>query len=1064
MARRKTGSDKQQALFADDPAPDAAPTSTAAAAADPTAGPAATCHRHWLDPRCGILASAADWLLAEARTAPGDGRGQGNTPSDDRIVDLSPFTVVVPGRAAGHRLIEILIDKTALPGPAKGGRSSQSGRLVPPQIVTLGTLPEELYEPAKPLADTATETLCWVVALTAANRRDRQLIAPLPEEPTDGDSDDADRSEPASRSTDDTFAAGSLDAARMMVSMHRELAAIGLSFADLSDAADGALPGFGDHARWQALARLEKVYLAEIDGLGFWDRQTARRVAVERGEVAFTGRIVLLATVDVDPLQRKMLAGVRGRIDALVPLPGDIGPDPEACFDDFGCLVPAAWQDRPLPLPLDRIAVVDDGDSQAVAVVEWIRGLADARSADEITVAVPDPAVVPAIEQRLATVGLAGRYAAGRTVERSSPWQFVRAIFAWMRRREFAPLADLLRCPDCIALLKRRAGEAIPAAIADGVALRHLPWEVDRDHLAAAASHPKERAENEAFVTILDCLDAWLAPLAAAATAVDAAQRSTRWQPAPARPPRPRRAAAKAGSTAGTSLAAAWVRGLRDACTAAVEGIDIDRDDASTRVFSHSLAALGEALADLETLPDRLVAAAGSAGMERLLLSGWGRSQLPPPQDPTAIELVGWLEVALDDSPALAITSCVEGCLPGSAGRDPLLPEPLRQALGLDSATRTAARDAWMLAVAAARDEFLVVVPRRAADGSPAVPSRLLFRRSPDEVVDAAKRLFATPRAEAMAGPPTVVPARLAVPAPSVVMAKSPADFPPMKVTEFRDYLACPYRYWLKHRLGLSTSSDEALELGPGDFGTLIHECLDRFGKNEAIASSTDPHEIGDWLSAALDRFIDERYGPGAAPAVFVQAELARRRLREFARVQADRTGEGWVIHATEQVVRSSAFVVDGIPVRLSGKIDRIDHHPEEDRWEVLDYKTSARGKTPDRTHRDSHGWIDLQLPLYRHLLVEVAGMPELDLAKPDRVGVGYFNVPARVEEIRIETASWTVPEYDSADDAAREVVRAVREERFWPPNDDAAGSFPEFDAICQTHTIRDEEDEGESA
>jgi hypothetical protein len=157
---------------------------------------------------------------------------------------------------------------------------------------------------------------------------------------------------------DATFATGSLDAARMMVSMHRELAANGLSFADLSRAADEALPGFGDHARWQALARLETVYLAEIDALGFWDRQTARRVAVERGEVTFGGRIVLLATVDVDPLQRRLLAGVRGRIDALIPLPSDIGPEAEACFDDFGCLVPAAWQDRPLPLPLDRIAVV----------------------------------------------------------------------------------------------------------------------------------------------------------------------------------------------------------------------------------------------------------------------------------------------------------------------------------------------------------------------------------------------------------------------------------------------------------------------------------------------------------------------------------------------------------------------------------------------------------------------------------------------------------------------------------------------------------------------------------
>ena len=1070
MARRKTPSDPQPSLFADDPPADRNPAGPAS-----TLGPAATCHRHWLDPRCGILASAADWLLAEARSAELDGRGPEGTGGGAAVVDLSAFTVVVPGRAAGHRLIEILIDKTAPPQRAHGG--GPGGRIIPPRTVTLGTLPEALYEPAKPLADTATETLCWVVALSAASHRDRHLIAPLPE--AEGNVDEAtdqpDRHAPGAlpptgalpatgADHNAAIATGALDAARMLVSMHRELAAHRLSFADLADAADEVLPGFGDHTRWQALARLEQDYLAEIDRLGFWDRQTARRVAVENGEVAFEGRIVLLATVDVDPLQRTLLAGVRGRIDALIPLPQGIGPDPEQGFDDFGCLVPEAWQNRPLPVPLERIAVVDDGESQAAAVVDWIRGLAATRSADEITVAVPDPAIVPALEQRLAAAGLAGRYAAGRTVERSSPWQFVHAIFAWLRRREFAALANLLRCPDCIALLQRRGVEAIPAAIADAIALRHLPWEVDREHLTRAASHPAERAENEAFVRILDAIDAWLAPLRSAAAALEAAQRLTLRPSASTRPPRPRRAKPAAAAAPAGTLAADWVRGVRGICSAAVEGIEIDRDDPATRIFSRSLAALGEALADLETLPDRLAAAAGSAGLERLLLSTWGRGQLPPPQQPEAIELVGWLEVALDDAPALAITSCVEGCLPGSAGRDPLLPEPLRQALGLDNATRTAARDAWMLAVAAARDDLLIVVPRRGADGSPVVPSRLLFRRSPDEVVAAAKRLFAPPRATATAGPPTVVPSRLVVPAPSLVVMPSPADFPPMRVTEFRDYLACPYRYWLKHRLELSTSGDEALELGPGDFGTLIHECLDRFGKNEAIASSADPREISDWLSAALDRFIDERYGPGAAPAVFVQAELARRRLREFARVQADRTGEGWVIHATEQIVRSSAFVVDGVPVALSGKIDRIDHHPDDGRWEVLDYKTSARGKTPERTHRDARGWIDLQLPLYRHLLVEVEGMPELDLANPLRVGVGYFNVAARVEEIRIETASWTMPEYDSADEAAREVVRAVREGRFWPRNDDAAGSFPEFDAICQTDTIRDDEDEGDSA
>lgn len=1056
MPRRKSASDPQQPLFSEEgPVAAAAP-------------PSAACRRHWLDPRCGILASAADWLLDAARSTEGPPPPGSEPPTPGAaLVDLSAFTVVVPGRAAGHRLVEILIDKRAASGPRSGDATPHEGSLIPPKIVTLGTLPEELYEPAKPLADTTTETLCWVVALAAASRRDRQLIAPLPDADEDQEADTASgrrkgsdaAAEPGPR---DSVAAGAFEAARMLVSMHRELAANGLSFADLSTAADKVLPGFGDHARWQALARLEQVYLAEIDALGFWDRQTARRVAIERGEVDFDGRIVLLATVDVDPLQRKLLAGVRGKVDALVPLPPDIGPDPERCFDDFGGLLPEAWVDRPLPVALERLMIVDDDDGQADAVVEWIRGLAATRSADDITIAVPDPAIVPAIEQRLTAAGLAGRYAAGRTVERSSPWQLVRAIFAWLRRREFAPLADLLRCPDCIDLVRRRTGASTPSAIADDVALRHLPLEVDREHLAAAASHPAERAANETFVGILDCIDDWLAPLRAAIDAIDAARHSPRRPTSKDREARPRRGAA-APPAGKATLGATWVQALRGVITAAVDGIDIDRDDPSTRVFARSLAALGEQLADLETIPDRLVAAAGSAGIERLLLSTWGRSQLPPSHDPAAIELVGWLEVALDDAPALAITSCVEGCLPGSAGRDPLLPEPLRQALGLDNTLRTAARDAWMLAVAATREDLVVIIPRRVSDGSPAVPSRLLFRRPPEDVVRAAQRLFDEPRPRVSVGPPAVVPSRLPVPMPSMVSTRTDVD-PPMRVTEFRDYLACPYRYWLRHRLGLGTAGDDALELAAGDFGTLIHECLDRFAKDARLATSTDGEEIATGLSEILDRLVAQRYGRGASPAVFVQAELARRRLREFARVQADRTAAGWVIHATEQIVRSSAFVVDGVPVKLSGKIDRIDRHPDDDRWEILDYKTSARGKSPERTHRDSRGWIDLQLPLYRHLLVEVEGIPDLDLGNPERVGVGYFNIPAHAEEVQIVTASWSNVEYESADDAARDVVRAVRQGRFWPPNDAAAGAFPEFDAICQTHAIRDEDEEGEPA
>jgi hypothetical protein len=187
------------------------------------------------------------------------------------------------------------------------------------------------------------------------------------------------------------------------------------------------------------------------------------------------------------------------------------------------------------------------------------------------------------------------------------------------------------------------------------------------------------------------------------------------------------------------------------------------------------------------------------------------------------------------------------------------------------------------------------------------------------------------------------------------------------------------------------------------------------------------------------------------------QPVITRRQgLVIFAHAQARRAAAGWTIHLTEHHVKNATLDVDGMPVSLAARIDRIDHHPESGRWQVLDYKTSARGRLPAQSHRSRDRWTDLQLPLYRHLLSEVPGIGDHAL-----VDVGYFNVPARVEEIGIRIADWTADDYAGADETARHVVRQVRAGIFWPPNNEAARSFPEFDAICQTHAIL-EDDGGE--
>lgn len=974
--------------------------------------PAARCTLHRLDAAQGVLPAAAEWLLAHAcDPAGGDG-----------AADLSNVMVVVPGRRAGHRLLEILLDLAA----------SRSLDLAPPETVTLGKLPELLYTPARPLADDAVETLAWVAAIAGARDADRQRIAPGI----------------ACGPGIDGSHGRLVDVARSLVAAHRELASIGLGFHEFAEKADDVLPGFGDHARWDALARIERNYLDRIDAAGRWDRQTARREAIKRHEVRCDKRIILLATVDIDPLQRQMLAATATAIDALVAAPPHMtAEDFSGCFDAFGCIVPDAWAARSIPVPLDAIRLVDDTDAQADAIVDWLRSLGGRLAADEITIAVPDDKVAPAIEQKLAAAGATGRYGTGRTVRRSTPWQMLSAVFDWLFRGDFAALAALVRSPAVVELIRRQTGIAMPAALADEVAARHLPLAIDREHLAKAAERPEHRDSNERFLGMLDSIDRWLSAVREASAALDR----------PPAKPVTSKATPKSTSRArpamqGCGLAAAWTEAVRQAVAAALEGVTIDRDAPDDRVVARSLRSLGELLSALATIPDPLAAAAGSEGLARLLLANWSAELVPPLPTADSIDIVGWLEVPLDDAAALAITSAVEGCLPSGQVRDPLLPETLRKPLALEDASRIAARDAWILSLAACcRRDLLVLVPRRGADGSPTVPSRLLFRRDPAEVVTAARMFFAAEEPKAAAAITPVASSRLVVPRPP----DGPVAVASMRVTEFKDYLACPYRYWLRHRLRLARVSDDALELGAADFGTLIHECLDRFAKREDLASCTDGDALAKELSRILDTFVHFRYGSQAAPAVAVQAELARRRLEAFAHAQARWAAEGWRIQLTEHHVKDATLDVDGTPVKLSARIDRIDHHPEWGRWQVLDYKTSARGRTPDESHRRAGQWVDLQLPLYRHLLGELPGIGASAL-----VDVGYFNVPARVEETGIKTPTWTEADYAAADETAREVVRRVRAGVFWPANDAAARAFPEFDAICQTAAIV--EDDGE--
>lgn len=329
-------------------------------------------------------------------------------------------------------------------------------------------------------------------------------------------------------------------------------------------------------------------------------------------------------------------------------------------------------------------------------------------------------------------------------------------------------------------------------------------------------------------------------------------------------------------------------------------------------------------------------------------------------------------------------------------------------------------------------------------------PSRLLFACDEETVAHRVRSFCAT--AEAAGGKP--------VPAGALRPAAGPSRFGPreppplskpvtsMRVTEFKDYLGCPYRYYLRHILKLEALRDEAEEMDGAAFGTLAHDVLREFGEGP-VAASTDADEIERYLDEELDRQLERVFGPSPRSAIRVQAEQLRLRLRAFAGWQAAWAADGWQIEHVEVAPEENAasIRVDRQPMFLRGRIDRIDFHPSSGKRMIMDYKTSDTVTTPEKAHRRGGEWIDLQLPLYRNLAIGLGIKGPVDLA--------YVVLPKDTNRTGIEVAEWTAEDLRIADRVAEQVVRNVRAGKFWPPRTQPPDFSEEFAPICQDGQFR---------
>ena len=400
-------------------------------------------------------------------------------------------------------------------------------------------------------------------------------------------------------------------------------------------------------------------------------------------------------------------------------------------------------------------------------------------------------------------------------------------------------------------------------------------------------------------------------------------------------------------------------------------------------------AAINQEFDKFEAIPQELTADATGADAIRTILKELAKTTIPPFPGADVVELQGWLDLAFDDAPNLILTGFNEGVVPSSKSSDLFLPNETRRELGLEDARRRFARDACLTsALAASKRNFFVVLGRRSLQNDPKTPSRFAFATTPENVPPRICRFFAGSGSNDLAelearqlgrpfpkapldadlenaetpvqttalenaetrlavGPTSPTPRSVGFAVP-VLRTSGPAPSK-MKVTEFRDFLACPYRYFLRRALNLRAAAPETTaEMNAAAFGTLAHDALRDFGNAPEIRESTDAAAIAAWLSERLDLVASRYFNELSSPFVRVQIEQIRSRLDAFARWQALWRRSGRQIKFVEASPRSGSITFDvggGRPVEIFGRLDRIDYDPKANRWFVFDYKTFDTAK-----------------------------------------------------------------------------------------------------------------------
>ena len=737
---------------------------------------------------------------------------------------------------------------------------------------------------------------------------------------------------------------------------------------------------WGEQDRWNDLSQLEKRYRQKLQKENLIDPMDAsRKWSLAPKIPRDVKEVVLLGVSGFPDLTRKALENLMGQGLRLRILIFASSAEDFSSFDEFGRPERSAWEAKPLSLTDDRIRLVYGPREQARVLLDYKDAIPSA-TAENLSVGIIDSEVKESVEQEVERIPTRPGFhdPKGKPGKESSLFFWLKAIRDLLVSKGMKEAVRLLRFPQTIRCLE---GEGITGEVwnwlmeLDEIHKRHLPqtWQDGFDFA---------RRRNHTVVGAWEQIGEWMRLL-------------------------------REGS---------FEHEIRNLIRLAFAEMPLDPASKRDQEYLQLLPKLSDLLEEISKVSEMNFEERFFLLLEQLALESWVEEKVE-----CDLEFHGWLELAWADAPRMIVLGCNDDHLPESLPSDSFVPSSLRRELGLWTDEDRFSRDAyllhWLVESRKRKGRIDFILGKFSRDGSPLRPSPLFFLCDPNDLKtlpDRVEKLFGE------------VPPEDKNPAWNYPWKLEPGERKPVhriSVTAFRSFLSCPFRFYLKRKFGMQAYDSEKAEADAMDFGTLVHSAL------EALygLKTKNEYEIFDVLKKRLSQNFAYAYGKNPSLSLLQQKAAIEKRMRRIAKLRAREILEGWCIHKVEEKFHLEARPsLDGfawlIPlgekepvsseksVRIVGKIDRIDFHPESGVYRLLDYKTSGMG--PEDLHLsggyarieefpafscfERNGkvkrWLDLQLPLYR-------AWAERTLLKESghSLEVGIFKVPAQPEEITIQ-------------------------------------------------------------